>query len=66
MLEKIKNITAYLIDKKDVISTVVGFVGALALAVNDYFISGQKVTGLGLLQAIALFVIAWFTGKKKQ
>lgn len=58
----IKKIVDFLVSKKDTITTVVGFILALAYAVQTYLGSGE-VTLIGLLQAIGLFIIAWFTGK---
>lgn len=66
MLNKIKSVVEYLISKKDLVTTIAGFIAALTLAINDYFVNNQKVSGLGLLTAIGLFIVAYFTGKGKK
>jgi len=53
----IKKIVDFLVSKKDTITTVIGFILALAYAVQTYLGSGE-VTLIGLLQAIGLFIIA--------
>lgn len=58
----IKKIVDFLVSKKDTITTVIGFILALAYAVQTY-LGSDEVTLIGLLQAIGLFIIAWFTGK---
>lgn len=62
-METLKKIVDFIVSKKDTITTVIGFIIALAFAIQSYMNSGE-VTLFGLIQAIGIFLIAWFTGKQ--
>lgn len=56
----------FLVEKKDIITTVLGAVPAVATAGYEAYgmTQGQKGNGTAIILAMVMALVSWFTGKK--
>jgi len=56
----------FLVEKKDIITTVAGAIPAVATAGYQAYemTQGQSGNGTGIVLAMVMALVAWFTGKK--
>jgi len=60
----LKKVVDFLVAKKNVLTNVIGFIFALAVVLKDQL--ANTTDTFTILQAVGVFIIAWFTGKTEK
>lgn len=61
----IQKVYEFVLKYKNAVTNAVGFLFALAIFLQEFFLSNEKPKLLNLLTALVVWCVAYFTGKKK-